>query len=466
MNPYIVLFILPLVGNAALGTYVIVKNPKSKVTREFFVLALLLVGWAFAESMMRTRTTAGAALFWSKILYLNNLFLPSTFLALSYVYTGGKKYSYIAISHALSLIFIPFLFTDQLVENVAENPPWGYDIIVGPFFPYFVVLYLAIISAGTVIVLQYYRQSSLIEKRKLQFMLAGFLLALFLISLTNLLSRTDAGELALPRAGSLFTLIATLSFAYGMFKYQLLVVPTRIKAATAIDSRCGASCSLCSAYLDGLCPSCEAGDQEQRESCPIYQCSFERGVPCNDCKSLLKCDIYGENCGRCPFTVDRYGLKARNSYLWEDANPQFAFEVFRDYTIRGCFGLFISRDYPQKAMEKYQLVTVSTVWLSQVEGHERSIDPTNLPRLTHTITQFIQKTPQSFIFLLGLEYLIVHNGFDNVLKHLHMINDQVMTHNSRFLVVVDPKTLDPRELSLLEREMHPLKEGNLFKSPG
>ncbi|MBU7045774.1 MAG: hypothetical protein HXS54_05005 [Theionarchaea archaeon] len=46
-----------------------------------------------------------------------------------------------------------------------------------------------------------------------------------------------------------------------------------------------------------------------------------------------------------------------------------------------------------------------------------------------------------------------------------MVNDQVMTNKSRFLVVVDPKTMDSRDLSLLEREMHPLKKDNLFKSP-
>jgi hypothetical protein len=118
--------------------------------------------------------------------------------------------------------------------------------------------------------------------------------------------------------------------------------------------------------------------------------------------------------------------------------------------------LLISREHPEKVVEKYQLPNVNTLWLSQIE-EGISIDPTNLPRLTHTVTQFIGQAPISFVLVAGLEYLIVHNGFDRVLKHLHMVNDQVMTHPSRLLVVVDPKTLDPKELSLLEREMRPLK---------
>jgi len=464
MHLYLVPSILSLVGNAFLGIYVNVKNPHKKVTYAFTVLVLLLMGWAFSETIMRSQSDAENALFWSKILYLNSFFLPSAFLALSYVYTGGRKYLCILGSYAVGLVFIPFLFSDNFIEKVEVIPSWGYDAQVGSLFSHFAAVYIGIIAVGTFILLQHYRKSPSHEKHRLNFMIAGFLLAVFLIGITNLLSRVL--DLSLPRAGSLFTLVATVSFAYGMVKYQLLIVLIREPSRATMDSRCGALCSSCSSYLDGLCPSCELGDAHVRESCPIYQCSSERDVLCNDCSELSTCDIYREYCNVCPFSVDRYGLKVKSSYLWEDADPQFAFEVFRDYIIRGSFGLLITRDYPEKAVEKYQLPNVNVLWLSQVEEHEASVDPTNLPRITHTVSEFVRQAPISFVLLTGLEYLMVHNGFDRVLKHLHMINDQVMTHNSRFLIVVDPKAMDPKELSLLEREMHPLKKDNLFKSPG
>ena len=464
MKLYLIPPILSVAGNLILGIYLNMKNPRSKVTYAFTVMVMLLVGWALAEIMMRIQTSPERALFWSKIFYLNGFFLPSAFLVLSYVYTGGRKSLYIAVSYVLGMIFIPFLFSNDFVEKVEIVPSWGYDVQVGSLFLVFSVLYIAVIGIGAFILLQYYKKSSFQEQRRLQFMMVGFIIAVVLIGVTNLLSRIV--EISLPRAGSMFSLVATISFAYGMVKYQLMVVPTREKPRGTVDSRCGALCSLCSAYLDGLCPSCELGDPVLRESCPIYRCSVEKGVVCNDCSSLFKCDIYRAYAEHCPFSVDRYGLKTRTSYLWEDRDPQFAFEVFKDYTLRGIFGLLITRDYPQKVVEKYHLPDVTVLWLSQIEKEGTSIEPTNLPRLTHTITEYIKQAPVSFILLVGLEYLIVHNGFDKVLKHLHMVNDQVMTHNARLVVVVDPKALDPKELSLLEREMRPLRKDNLFKVPG
>lgn len=452
MNLYLVPSILSLIGNSALVVYLNVKSPKSKITYTFTILALLLVGWAFTETMMRSRPTPEAALFWSKILYLIVFFIPSAFLALSYVYAGGKKCSYILVSYVVGLGFVPLLFSNQFVEKIVEIPPWGYDIQVGVLFTYFSVAFLALTAVGTFILVQYYRKAPAQEQHRLKFMMVGYLTAVLLIGTTNLLSRML--DLPFPSAGSMFTLVATVSFAYGMVKHQLLIVPTREIPADIIDSRCGALCSLCSAYLDGLCPSCELGDAPTRESCPIYRCSVEKGISCNECSQLFKCNTYREYAEHCPFTVDRYGLKVRNSYLWESKEYHFALEVFRDYTRRGSFGLLITRDYPGKVVEKYQLPKVNVLWLSQVEKEGISIDPTNLPRLTHIVSQFIAQAPISFVLLIGLEYLMVHNGFDRVLKHLHMVNDQVMTHPSRFLVVVDPKALDPKELSLLEREMH------------
>jgi hypothetical protein len=461
MNLYLVPSLLSLIGNTALGVYLFWKNPTTKVTYAFSLLILLLVGWAFSETMMRSQSTAEDAFFWAKILYLNNFFLPSAFLALSYVYAGGENFFKIAASYAVGLPFVGLLGTDHFVKGVHEIPNWGYDVQVGPLFPYFAGCYMSIIGVGIIILFLYYRQSSPVEQRKLHLMMAGIVTAVALLGITNVLSRIQ--DIPLPRMGSVLALVATVPFVYSMAKYKLSVVPTREKTKTTIDARCGALCSSCSSYLDGLCPSCEGGDAVLRESCPIYTCSLNRDVLCEDCGAALKCDIYREYCEQCPFATDRYKLKSHNSYLWEDVDPQFAFEVFRDYTIRGSFGLLITREYPEKVIKKYNLLKVNIVWLSQVEEYENVIDPTNLPRLTHTVAHFIKEVPQSFVLLTGLEYLIVHNGFSRVLKHLHMINDQVMTNNSHFLIVVDPRTVDLKELSLMEREMHPLKKDNLFK---
>ena len=53
----------------------------------------------------------------------------------------------------------------------------------------------------------------------------------------------------------------------------------------------------------------------------------------------------------------------------------------------------------------------------------------------------------------GVEFLIVNNGFDKVLKMIHRITEVVMEFKSRVIISVDPRALDVREMALLERNM-------------
>ena len=73
MNLYLVPPLFSLIGNTALGVYLFWKTPTTKVTYAFSFLILLLVGWAFSETMMRSQSTAEDAFFWGKILYLKSV---------------------------------------------------------------------------------------------------------------------------------------------------------------------------------------------------------------------------------------------------------------------------------------------------------------------------------------------------------------------------------------------------------
>ena len=53
----------------------------------------------------------------------------------------------------------------------------------------------------------------------------------------------------------------------------------------------------------------------------------------------------------------------------------------------------------------------------------------------------------------GIEFLIVNNGFDKVLKMIHRVTEVVMEYRSRLIISIDPRALDTRELALLERNM-------------
>lgn len=147
-----------------------------------------------------------------------------------------------------------------------------------------------------------------------------------------------------------------------------------------------------------------------------------------------------------------YNLEPRRSYIVKEKKPIESFEIFTDAVKHGVQGLCISRTYPARIKQKYNLEKTPVLWFS-TRAQENAIGVHDLGILTDTINRFIEKSKNSVVLLEGLEFLIVNNGFNKVLKTIDYINDSVMQHNSRLIMPVDPETLDTRELALLERNM-------------
>ena len=95
-------------------------------------------------------------------------------------------------------------------------------------------------------------------------------------------------------------------------------------------------------------------------------------------------------------------------------------------------------------MEKY--------WLTSIEG-EGNIDPTNLGIISDTIIKFIKKNKDAVVLLDGFELLITHNDFPGVLRMIDHVIEQCMQNNAAMVVPLDERTLDKKELALLERTM-------------
>ncbi|ASJ03379.1 hypothetical protein A3L09_08965 [Thermococcus profundus] len=99
--------------------------------------------------------------------------------------------------------------------------------------------------------------------------------------------------------------------------------------------------------------------------------------------------------------------------------------------------------------EPFKKLGIPYLWLSKVEG-ENAIDPLRLPAILHHL---IQNADRDTVMIIdGLEYLILENGFDPVVRFLTTLKDNILLKGATLIVVVDPKTLDPSQLALLKRE--------------
>jgi hypothetical protein len=65
------------------------------------------------------------------------------------------------------------------------------------------------------------------------------------------------------------------------------------------------------------------------------------------------------------------------------------------------------------------------------------------------------------VFLDGIEYLIVANGFSPVLRFLKDVQDWIILNKAVFLLPINPLALNPREMAILERTMEVLESPGL-----
>lgn len=89
--------------------------------------------------------------------------------------------------------------------------------------------------------------------------------------------------------------------------------------------------------------------------------------------------------------------------------------------------------------------------ISQVE-RERTVPPTNLPKITEIINRYLRAAGSGGIVLIdGIEYIHMYNGFDAVAKWLSTLRDIAYLANESVILVTDKKVWDEREWNLLIR---------------
>jgi PAS domain S-box-containing protein len=152
----------------------------------------------------------------------------------------------------------------------------------------------------------------------------------------------------------------------------------------------------------------------------------------------------------------KYSLDMGESYLIEGPQPIESFDIFLDCVTHGIQGFSICRTHPKKMRQKYGLKKTPILWLS-TSGAENTIDPKDLAKINHIINEFLKRASDSIVLLEGIEYLIIQNDFERVIKTIHSLNDYITISNSRLLVPVNPMTLSEKELSILEKEFRIFK---------
>jgi Na+/proline symporter len=159
--------------------------------------------------------------------------------------------------------------------------------------------------------------------------------------------------------------------------------------------------------------------------------------------------------GRSPYEIS---LIPGTTYIIAEEKPQKSLELFSELVRHGMEGLCLSRYNPKSLNERYNVPEDAVIWLTQKsEPGYRTVDPTNFPRLSSMISDFLGRANYPIILLEGMGYLITQSNYETVLRFVQSQRDEIALKNAIMLVHIDPLSLDTKELHRLGSEMEPFK---------
>lgn len=155
--------------------------------------------------------------------------------------------------------------------------------------------------------------------------------------------------------------------------------------------------------------------------------------------------------GRSPYEIS---LIPGTTYIIAEEKPQKSLELFSELVRHGMDGLCMSRYNPATLSERFNVPTDTVIWLTQKsEPGYKTVDPTNFPRLSSIISDFLARANYPIILLEGMGYLITQSNYETVLRFVQSQRDEIALKNAIMLVHIDPLSLDTKELHRLSSEM-------------
>jgi hypothetical protein len=145
-------------------------------------------------------------------------------------------------------------------------------------------------------------------------------------------------------------------------------------------------------------------------------------------------------------------FKPGHSFLIEGKDVGKAFGYFADLVNRDHKGLQITRQHPDHLATSSLKERPRVIWLSTTLGKDY-VDPQNLGNLTGIINEFTENNKQSVILMEGLEYLMISNDFQRIIRFLEYVNEIVMRNKSILFLAIDERAFGDKELALLERNL-------------
>jgi PAS domain S-box-containing protein len=149
---------------------------------------------------------------------------------------------------------------------------------------------------------------------------------------------------------------------------------------------------------------------------------------------------------------EEYGkIQSGNSYLIQESENKIAIDIFNILLKTKKLGLYIGRISDKDILNSFKKTIPKIIKLTE-QKEDRYLSSTNIEGLYQKIKNFIINKNNTIILIDRMDYLIINNPFESIMKTFYKINDLVQKHNSILLLRVNPLIINQNQIAILKDE--------------
>jgi signal transduction histidine kinase len=211
-----------------LGFLVLLKNPKSATNKHFALFCLAFCAWAYAYIGWPLSRTAESTLFWFQLLHIGASFVSIAYLHFVIVWlnlNNKKNKIILGIGYILSIFFAINTFSPLFIADMKPIFSMRFWAVPGPLYHFYLIMFFGLFFYATYLLQSNLRKTVGINRKQIQFVLIGMVLA-FLGGSTNYFLWYGIN---IPPYGNIFGASFVIFTAYAILKYRFMDIRLIIK---------------------------------------------------------------------------------------------------------------------------------------------------------------------------------------------------------------------------------------------
>jgi len=142
-------------------------------------------------------------------------------------------------------------------------------------------------------------------------------------------------------------------------------------------------------------------------------------------------------------------LHGGRGYLLLSRTPSSAFQLAAQLIREKVFVVVVTRYHPDRVSSEHGIPRNVIIWLTTNPGADH-LTPSKPALVGDSLCRTISENNKGVLLIHGFEYLTTTNDFSTALRVFEQLAEKASATGGRFVLTLDPRTLQERELALIE----------------